>query len=76
MWDTRLTAWERKSRTNSERLGPQYIEWVKTLPEGLDREMASFAVLKQNRGADPALKELLRSRIMDPQLKQRLEGIQ
>ena len=76
VWDTRLTAWERKSRTNSERLGPQYIEWVKTLPEGLDREMASFAVLKQNRGADPALKELLRSRIKDPQLKQRLEGIQ
>lgn len=73
-WQTRLSAWESKSRKNSERLGPRYVEWVRNLPEGIDREMASYVLLKQTRGSDPELAETLRSRIKDPELNRRLEG--
>ncbi|WAC18376.1 hypothetical protein OVA24_14150 [Luteolibacter sp. SL250] len=77
VWETRLRVWEDKTRRYREKLGAeQYDQWVGTLPDGIDREMASFALVKQMRNGKPELKERLISQIKDPQLKQRMEGAQ
>ncbi|MBX3742672.1 MAG: hypothetical protein KF712_16930 [Akkermansiaceae bacterium] len=74
LWDTRLRVWEDKTQRYRERLGAtQYDEWVGSLPEGIDREMASFALVKRMRSGNPELKERLISQIKDPKLKQMME---
>lgn len=77
VWETRLRIWEDKTRRYRGRLGDaQYDEWVRNLPEGIDKEMASYALVKQSGIGNSELIEDLRGKIKDPQLKQRLEGIQ
>ena len=74
VWDTRLRVWEDKTRRYRDRLGAeQYDQWVGSLPEGIDREMASFALVKLMRSGSPELKERLISQIKDPKLKQMME---
>jgi hypothetical protein len=74
LWDTRLRIWEDKTQRYRERLGAeQYDQWVGSLPEGIDREMASFALVKRMRSGNPELKERLASQIKDPKLKQMME---
>jgi len=74
VWDTRLRVWEDKTRRYRERLGAeQYDEWVGNLPEGIDREMASFALVKLMRNGKPELKERLLGRIKDGKLRQMME---
>lgn len=68
-WDVRLRAWESKVGSYDARLGPGSTEWVKNLPEGIDREMASYALLKRKEDTDPELAEFLKSRIKDPKIQ-------
>jgi hypothetical protein len=51
----------------------QYDQWVGSLAEGTDREMAAFALVKRMRSGNPELKERLISQIKDPKLKQLME---
>jgi len=69
-WGMRLRAWNSKVDDANSRFGAGYTEWVKSLPEGIDREMASYALLRRKGDSDPALAELLKSRIKDPKIQQ------
>lgn len=74
VWETRLRTWEDKTRRYRARLGAaQFDEWVKNLPDGIDREMASYALARQIGTRNPELAEDLKGKIKNPQLKQRLE---
>lgn len=71
-WDTRLHVWEEKVRNFDARLGAGFSDWVTNLPEGIDRDMASYALLKRKGSADPELAATLESRIADPRIHQLL----
>ncbi len=70
-WDMRLQAWESKTGGNRNRFGRQYAGWVLGLPDGIDAEIAAYALLK--RGQDPDTAEDLRAKVKDPRLTALLE---
>lgn len=72
VWEQRLQAWTNQTGWNRSRFDTAYVKWVRDLPEGLDREMAAFALVKN--GKDVELAEELRAEVRDPKLVQRLEG--
>jgi hypothetical protein len=74
VWETRLQSWSSHTGGNYQRLDSEYVDWVKNLPEGIDREMASFTLLKNLGNKDPETSETLRAAIKDPKLQQRLEA--
>jgi hypothetical protein len=71
-WDTRLRVWQSKVGNFDSRLGEGFTEWVKNLPEGIDREMASYALLRRKGDADPELAATLKCRIKDPRIQELL----
>ncbi|WP_367872760.1 hypothetical protein [Luteolibacter sp. Populi] len=74
LWEARLEAWDQGSAWNLRRLNEDYVAWVRELPPGLDREMGLFSLAKAAGEKDPELAEQLRGEILDPKLRQRLEG--
>lgn len=72
VWALRLGAWADRSRRNHERLGNDYVAWVEALPQGVDREMAFYNLLKTTGNGDAELNTRLRSEIKDPRLLERL----
>ncbi|WP_367874272.1 hypothetical protein [Luteolibacter sp. Populi] len=71
--DARLEAWSHNTPRNHERLGEDYIAWVRELPPGLDREMALFSLAKTVQARDRALATGLRGELTDASLKKRME---
>lgn len=71
-WEGRLDAWNRRSFTNHERLEDGYVEWVRSLPEGLDREMGLYSLARAVQAGNPTLAKQLRAQVSDPQLKTRI----
>ena len=75
VWTMRLGAWADRSRRNHERLGNDYVQWVEALPQGVDREMAFYNLLKTTGKGDTELNTRLRSEIKDPRLLERLANM-
>lgn len=71
-WEGRLDTWNRRSFTNHERLQDGYVQWVRALPPGLDRDMACYSLARAVAGANPELAASLRTEVSDPDLKQRI----
>lgn len=74
MWERRMQIWTNHTAGSSRRFGKGYIDWVKSLPPGLDRDMAAYTVARQLNDADAAA--ALRAEIRDPRLVAKLEGEQ
>lgn len=72
VWTMRLGAWADRSNRNHNRLGSDYVQWVESLPQGVDREMASYNLLKTTGNNDPELNARLRAEVKDPRLLERL----
>ena len=72
VWTLRLGAWADRSNRNHNRLGSDYVQWVEALPQGVDREMASYNLLKTTGNGDPELNARLRAEVKDPRLLERL----
>jgi len=72
VWALRLGAWADRSSRNHQRLGNDYVTWVEALPQGVDREMAFYNLLKTTGKGDAELNTRLRSEIKDPRLLERL----
>lgn len=72
LWEGRLDAWNRRSFTNHERLQDGYVEWVRNLPDGLDREMGLYSLARAVQQGNPELAKQLRAEVSDPQLKTRI----
>ena len=73
LWNSRLEAWQRRAMEDQQRYSEDYVQWVRDLPPGLDREMGLFSLAKAVAEKQPALAEELRSGIQDPGLRKRLE---
>lgn len=73
LWNSRLEAWQTRAVENQQRYSDDYVQWVRDLPPGLDREMGLFSLAKAVAEKQPALAEELRSGIRDPGLRKRLE---
>ncbi len=75
-WDTRLKTWEERTFRNQERLGNDYIAWVKQLPSGTDREMALVGLItNEYNPLPPAEAQDLAKEVRDPKLLARLEEV-
>lgn len=74
MWERRMQIWKNHSAGAPRRFGNGYVDWVKSLPPGLDRDMAAYALAGQIDNADSAA--ALRAEIRDPRLVAKLEGEQ
>ncbi len=75
-WNTRLQTWEERTYRNQERLGNDYITWVKQLPPGTDREMALVGLITNEYDQlPPAEAQDLAKEIRDPKLLARLEEV-
>lgn len=73
-WERRLDSWTRHTPDNRGRLGEEYTDWVRNLPEGIDREMASFGLLRDLGDGNPILSAGLRAGIQDPRLLEKLDA--
>lgn len=69
LWRKRMDVWMMAGAQNHVRLGADYLAWVKQLPEGLDKDMASYALVSV-LGPDRAhLTAELSSNIRDPKIR-------
>ncbi|MCW1912075.1 hypothetical protein OJ996_00720 [Luteolibacter sp. GHJ8] len=71
-WEARLDAWNRRGATNHQRLQEAYVEWVRNLPAGIDREMGLYSLARSVEAQDPALAAELRREVSDPDLQSRI----
>lgn len=71
-WEGRLDAWNLRSFTNNGRLQDGYVEWVQSLPPGLDRDMGLYSLARAINESNPQLAASLRSQVVDSDLKQRI----
>lgn len=71
-WQNRLGAWAEHSPQSYRKLGKEYSEWVLALPEGPDREMASYGLLKHLPDKQSEVAVALREAIRDPRLVERM----
>lgn len=71
-WDERLDAWSKLGQENHARLGMDYVMWVQGLPEGLDRDMASYALVRSLGDKHPQIVRELSSGIRDGQVRSKL----
>ncbi len=71
-WQARLESWSAHSAPNHQQLGSEYVDWVKNLPDGPDREMASYILIRDLGKANPELAESLKPTTKDERLLQRL----
>lgn len=74
LWENRLEAWKSNAAWNQRRLNEDYVNWVRALPTGLDREMAMFSLAYAMREKQPGLARELGTELQDPKLRERLEG--
>jgi len=75
-WEKRLQSWEARTDRNQERLGNDYITWVKNLPAGTDREMAIFGLIANDSDPlPPAESQDLIQEIRAPKLLSRLDEL-
>ncbi|WP_193211883.1 hypothetical protein [Luteolibacter marinus] len=72
LWEGRLDAWNRRGFTNHERLRDGYVEWVRHLPPGIDREMGLYSLARAVDGGNPELAASLRSEVTDTELRKRI----
>lgn len=72
LWQTRLEAWNEQAARSYRTLSGGYADWVLALPEGTDREMACYNLLKQVKDKDSELAVSLRASVKDPRLIERM----
>jgi len=73
-WQDRLGAWNESARDAYAKLGPEYSNWVLALPEGMDKEMASYNLLKQVRDKESDVAKSLREQVKDPRLIEKMNA--
>jgi hypothetical protein len=72
LWDARLDAWVKHGPDNYRRLDAGYVDWVRALPEGVDRDMALYSLAMASQESNPPLAAELRDEVKSEELKQRI----
>lgn len=73
-WQDRLGAWNESARDAYAKLGPEYSTWVLALPDGADKEMASYNLLKYVRDKESDLAKSLLGQVKDPRLIEKMNA--
>ncbi len=73
-WQDRLGAWNESAQSAYATLGDEYSTWVLALPDGMDKEMASYNLLKQVRDKESDLAKSLRSQVKDARLIEKMNA--
>lgn len=67
----RALAWANLGRSNHARLGANYLDWVRALPEGLDKDLASLSLV-ESIGVNHSGADEFAAAIKDPKIRQRI----
>lgn len=70
--EDRLRAWTSRAENTEILLNTEYVDWIRALPDGVDREMALYSLSAAIEKRRPELAASLRDELKDPELKQRL----
>ena len=73
LWDARLDAWVKHGPDNLGRLDTEYVEWVRNLPDGVDRDMALYSLALASNENNPSLSAELRGEVKNDKLKQKIQ---
>jgi hypothetical protein len=76
LWDARLDAWVKHGPDNYIRLDTDYVDWVRALPEGVDRDMALYSLAMASQERNPSLAKELRGEVKNAKIKQKIGGVQ
>jgi hypothetical protein len=72
-YQARFESWVWHSAGNLAAYSRDYVDWVKEMPEGIDREMAAIGILRATaRNNDPALRAEVDALVQDPALRARI----
>jgi hypothetical protein len=70
--DQRIKAWTNLGRENQTRLGDTYLNWVRELPEGPDKDMAALSIVESANLKDQKLADEFAATIKDDRIRQRI----
>lgn len=68
----RVKAWTSLGRENHARLGEGYLDWVRGLPDGPDKDMAALSVVESSNVKDRKLADEFAGIIKDERIRQRI----
>jgi hypothetical protein len=69
LWQRRMDVWMMTGANSYAGLGMDYLKWVRQLPEGLDKDMASYALVSVLGSERAILTAELSSGIRDPKIR-------
>ena len=70
----RFESWVWHSQSNLNLYSRDYVDWVKGMPEGIDREMAAIGILRAVGPGNVALNEEVDALVRDPALRARIKA--
>ncbi|WAC21355.1 hypothetical protein OVA24_08145 [Luteolibacter sp. SL250] len=70
----RFESWVWHSASNISLYSRDYVEWVKNMPEGIDREMAAIGILRSVTPNDKAMYAEVDSWVKDPAMRDRIKA--
>lgn len=70
----RFESWVWHSQSNLGLYSRDYVDWVKNMPEGIDREMASIGILRSIGKENKALIAEVDAWVKDPALRDRIQA--
>lgn len=71
-FDERVKAWTNLGRENQVRLGEGYLDWVRGLPEGPDKDMAALSIVESSNLKNQKLADEFAATIKDDRIRQRI----
>jgi hypothetical protein len=75
LYQARLESWVWHSAGNLAAYSRDYVDWVKAMPEGVDREMAAIGILRSvTNNSNQALKAEVDALVRDPALRARIQA--
>jgi hypothetical protein len=70
--DERINAWKKLGKENHNRLGESYVNWVRQLPEGSDKDMAALSIVESANMKNQKLADEFAATIKDDRIRQRI----
>jgi len=70
--DERAKAWTKLGKENYNRLGDGYVDWVRGLPEGPDKDMAALSIVESANLKNQKLADEFAATIKDDRIRQRI----
>lgn len=70
--DERAKAWTKLGKENHQRFGDGYVDWVRGLPEGPDKDMAALSIVESANQKNQKLADEFAATIKDERIRQRI----